>query len=332
MSVIYRALVTEEPSPNVFQRSIMELSTDDLPDNDVLIKVLYSSLNYKDALSARGHRGITRKYPHTPGIDVAGIVVCSKVSDFKEGDEVIVTGYDLGMNTPGGFGGYVKVPASWIVPKPEQINLHDAMMFGTAGFTAGICIYELQKHDIMPGSGKILVTGATGGVGALALCILAKLGYDVVASTSKLHYEEFLRKMGAKEVLRNTMILDITTRPLLSSQWLGAIENIGGGTLSSVIRSTQQHGCVCVVGNVSGDVLTTSIYPFLIRGVTLCGIDSASRPMDQRLFVWDKLAIDWKVELPGAFLNTIKLDSLDKEITKILEGKQTGRVVIEHDH
>ncbi|MBE2190299.1 MAG: YhdH/YhfP family quinone oxidoreductase [Desulfobulbaceae bacterium] len=331
-SLQYKAFYVEEVSPNTFVRSIIELPINSLPDNEVLIKVHYSSLNYKDALSAKGHKGVSKFYPHTPGIDAAGVVVESKVPEFSAGDEVIVTGYDLGMNTPGGFGQYIKVPASWIVKKPETLTLKESMILGTAGFTAGICITELQNHNVMPGMGKVLVTGATGGVGSLAVSILAKIGYEVVASTSKLHYEEFLLKMGATEVVRKNMILDLTARPLLSGQWLGVVENVGGGTLSSVIRSTQQHGCVCVVGNVGGDVLTTSVYPFILRGVTLCGIDSASRPMNLRTNIWDKLATDWKVELPQSFVNVVKLDSLSREIDKILDGKQTGRVVLEHDH
>ncbi len=331
-SVTFKALVVEEPETNKFKRSIKTRKIEDLPEGEVLIKVMYSSLNYKDALSARGHKGITRTYPHTPGIDASGIVEESKSVDFSPGDEVLVTGYDMGMNTDGGFGEYIRVPASWVVKMPENLSLQESMVYGTAGFTAGICIYELNKHGITPGRGKIMVTGATGGVGCTAVGMLAKIGYDVIASTGKTERRDFLMKLGAKEVIGRNDVFDITGRPLLSGRWIGAIDTVGGNTLSTVIRSTKHRGIVCCLGNVESDRFESSVYPFILRGITMVGIDSAERPMDIRKEIWDKISTDWKIANTNVFTRIVSLKELDGEIEKILTGGQVGRIVLKHNH
>jgi acrylyl-CoA reductase (NADPH) len=324
----FKALVTEEIEPNNFQRSIKEKSISELPEGEVLIEVHYSSLNYKDALSARGHKGITRNYPHTPGIDASGIVASSLSPEFNEGDRVLVTGYDLGMNTDGGFGQYIRVPAGWIVRLPDKISLKEAMMYGTAGFTAAICIWEITYRGITPNYGKVLVTGATGGVGSFAIAILSKIGYDVVCSTLKTDQFQYLKEIGAETIISSADVNDQSGKPLLSGRWSAVIENLGGNTLSSAIRSTKLHGAVCCLGNVTGDMLETSIYPFLLRGVTIFGIDSAEKPMDLRLKIWKKIFNEWRIEKPERMIREVGLDKLSVEIDRILAGAQIGRVIV----
>ncbi|MBX3044725.1 MAG: YhdH/YhfP family quinone oxidoreductase [Candidatus Kapabacteria bacterium] len=324
----FQALVVEEIEDGKFIRSVKEKEISSIPENHLLIKVKYSSLNYKDALSARGHKGISRNYPHTPGIDAAGIIAESKSDIFKSGDEVIVTGYDLGMNTNGGFGQYIVVPADWAVRLPKGLSLEESMIYGTAGFTAAICIYELQKHDITPEKGKILVTGATGGVGSMAVGLLANLGYEVTASTGKAEHHDFLKSLGATEIISREMIDDNSGRPLLSGKWIGAVDNVGGNTLATVIKSIGQHGCICVLGNVAGDKFTSTVYPFLLRGIILAGIDSASRPMELRKILWEKLAGDWKFHKLNDTYKIVTLDKINDEIDNILKGEQVGRVVL----
>jgi len=313
-----------------FNRKIIERSTDHLPEGDVLIQVKYSSLNYKDALSARGHKGITRQYPHTPGIDAAGIVANAKVKKFKEGDKVLVTGYDLGMNTDGGFGEYIRVPAEWIVPLPNNLSLLESMILGTAGFTAGIALFEFQRRDLFPEKGKIMVSGATGGVGSVAIAMLAKAGYNVTASTGKQDKKDFLQSLGAKEIITREDVADVIKKPLLERKWAGAIDNVGGATLNYCIKSTDFGGTVACVGLVASDKLETTVYPFLLRGVGLVGIDSADRPQALRKQIWQKLATEWKPQVLDKIYRTISLDDLSDEIEIMLAGKQTGRVIIKY--
>lgn len=328
MKSTYKALLVEEPKPNIFIRSIKDLFIDKLPKNNVLIKVLYSALNYKDALSARGHKGITRNYPHTPGVDASGIVVECQSELYHPGDEVFITGYDLGMNTYGGFGQYIRVPAEWIVKPQPNISLRDTMIYGTAGFTAGICIHELQKHDVLPDSGKILVTGATGGVGCMAVAMLAGAGYHVVASTGKMHQQEFLTNIGAKEVIHRDTLKEVSVRPLLKAEWAGAIDTVGGNTLATIIKSLKPRSPVCALGLVESDTLNITVYPFLLRGVVIIGIDSAERPMPYRLNIWNRIFSEWKIQDLEYLIKEIGLEDLDKEIDLILQGGQCGKVLV----
>jgi len=208
----YRALLVDEPSPGLFRRRVIERPLSDLPDHEVLVRVHYSSLNYKDALSANGNRGVTRRYPHTPGIDAAGVVAASRTPEFAPGDEVLVSCYDLGMNTPGGFGQYIRVPAAWVMPKPKGLGLREAMIYGTAGFTAAQCLARLVDFPVPPTAGKILVTGASGGVGSIAVALLARLGYEVAAVTGKPEQADFLRELGAQRILSREEALDTSER------------------------------------------------------------------------------------------------------------------------
>ncbi len=327
-NISFKALVTKEVEANKFERSIETRQINDLPRGDILIEVFFSTLNYKDALSARGHKGISRNYPHTPGIDASGIVAESNSSDFKVGQEVFVTGYDLGMNTAGGFAEYIRVPAAWVVPLPDKISLREAMIWGTAGFTAAISINELQRHDIIPAKGPILVTGATGGVSTLAIGMLKKAGYTVVASTGKSDQKEMLIKLGADELIDRADVDDDSNRPLLRGRWAGVLDSVGGSTLSSVIRSTKLHGAVCCFGNITGDNLETSVYPFLLRGITVIGIDSAEKEMPYRLNIWKRISEEWKFDNINDYVKEVDLEGLSDEIDVMLEGGQVGNVIV----
>ncbi len=325
----YKALWVEEQPDGSFTKSIQDLNIHDLPDHEILISVRYSALNYKDALSASGHKGITRTFPFQPGIDAAGVVVESRSKKFRTGDEVLVTGYDLGMNTYGGFGEYIRVPADWVVPRPESMTLRDTMIYGTAGFTAGICMQELERFEIKgKDNRKVLVTGATGGVGTLAVGMLAKAGYHVIASTGKKDKREMLLRLGAQEVIKREDVLDTTGKFMLKGRWDAVIDTVGGNTLSSVIRSTNPRGVICCLGLVESDDLCMKIYPFILRGVTLVGIDSAERPMDYRAKLWKRLATDWLLKDTDFFVKDVKLDELPGEIETILWGEQAGKVVV----
>ena len=323
----FKALVVAEAGEKKFTRSIEEKTLDDLPAGGVLIRVHYSSLNYKDALSATGNRGVTRKYPHTPGIDAAGVVVESADVAFKIGNQVLVTSYDLGMNTPGGYGQYIRVPADWVLPLPTGLSLRESMIFGTAGFTAGMSVSALTAR-IRPEDGEILVTGATGGVGSIAVAILAGIGYSVVAVSGKPEAHDFLTGLGALRVIGREEAIDGSGRPLLKGCWAGVIDTVGGDILATAIKTTHPSGIVTCCGNVASPDLPLTVFPFILRGVCLQGIDSQNCPMDQRQRVWEKLAGDWKIKQLEGLCREIGLEELEENIAVILQGRQRGRVVV----
>jgi len=326
----YKALITSEENKN-FVNSIETKNISDLPDNDTLIKVKYSSLNFKDALSASGNKGVTRNYPHTPGIDAAGIIEKTSGSKFKLGDEVIVTGYDMGMNTNGGFGEYIKVPQEWIVRKPDNITLSESMAYGTAGLTAGLCLRKLLAHGLKPDDGDVFVSGVTGGVGIISLMLFKKLGFSVSAITGKLDHEEFLKSLGANQVIdRNTLDLDLIS-PLQKPIYSGGIDAVGGKILSNLICSTSQRAAIACCGMVGGLSLDTSIFPFILRGLSLFGIDSAESLIDVKEEIWNNFSSNWKLENIDENIKDISLDELPSEIDKILRGEQIGRVRIAYD-
>ena len=326
----YRALITSEDN-KTFINSIEKKDITDLPDNDTLIKVKYSSLNYKDALSASGNKGVTRKYPHTPGIDAAGIIEETSGNKFKSGDEVIVTGYDMGMNTFGGFGEYIKVPQEWIVKKPDNLSLSESMAFGTAGLTAGLCLRKLLAHGLKPEDGDVFVSGVTGGVGIIALMLFKKLGFNVTAITGKLDQEEFLKNLGANQVIdRNSLDLDLIS-PLQKPIYSGGIDAVGGKILANLICSTSQRAAIACCGMVGGLSLDTSIFPFILRGLSLFGIDSAESLIDVKKEIWSNFSSSWKLEKIDENIKDISLDELPNEIEKILKGNQIGRVRIVYD-
>jgi len=327
-SETFNAMVVEAGEDKTYVRQIKKRTVDDLPDGDVLIRVQYSSLNYKDALSAIGNKGVTRSYPHTPGVDAAGTVADSRVDAFKKGDEVLVTGYDLGMNTSGGFGQYVRVPAGWVVPLPGGLSLKESMIFGTAGFTAGMGILFLTER-VKPEDGPVLVTGATGGVGSVSVAVLAKLGYTVAAVTGKTAEAAFLNGLGASQIVARADAADTSGRPLLKAQWAGVLDTVGGEILATAIKSTNPWGTVTCCGNVASPDLPLTVFPFILRGIRLIGIDSQNCPMDVRLNVWEHLAGAWKVEGLHDLCAEIGLKGLNENIDLILKGLQKGRVVVD---
>ncbi|MDR3630141.1 MAG: YhdH/YhfP family quinone oxidoreductase [Desulfocapsaceae bacterium] len=326
----FRALVVAEVRDKRYTGSIVERDIEDLPAGDVLIRVRYSSLNYKDALSAAGNRGVTRHYPHTPGIDAAGTIEESADPAWRPGDPVLVTGYDLGMNTSGGFGQYIRVPAGWVVPLPAGLSLKESMIFGTAGFTAGMSVSSLVA-SVRPEDGEILVTGASGGVGSIAVAILARLGYSVIAVSGKPESHDFLTDLGASGIIGREEAAETSARPLLNGRWAGVVDTVGGALLSTAIRSTRPFGTVTCCGNVASPDLPMTVFPFILRGVRLQGIDSQNCPMPERLQVWERLAGIWKLTQLGSLHREIGLSGISDNVALILQGRQQGRVLINLD-
>ncbi len=324
----FKALVISENEDKIFIRTIQQRSLEDLPVGEVLVKVQYSTLNYKDALSSIGNKGVTRNYPHTPGIDAAGEVVASESPDFEVGEMVFVTSYDLGMNTSGGFAEYIRVPAKWIIKLPKNLTLAESMILGTAGLTAGLCINALLNYGISSSMGKIIVTGSTGGVGTMAVAILAKLGFEVVAVTGKPEATEFLKNLGASEIINREAIDDQSNRPMLKSVYAGAVDTVGGNFLATILKSLQCNGAAACCGLVASPTLNTSVFPFILRGNALFGIDSAECAMSTRLTIWQKLATDWKPANLENITTEITLDEVPEYLDLMLKSKLMGKVLV----
>lgn len=321
----FDAFIVEETGDGRYTGSVRRARVSDLPEGDVLIRVQYSSLNYKDALSASGNRGVTRKYPHTPGIDAAGHVEESRVPELVPGDPVIVTSYDLGMNTAGGFGQYIRVPADWVVPLPGGLTLEESMILGTAGFTAAMSVEKLV--DVPVDAGPVLVTGATGGVGSMAVAILARLGYAVTAVSGK-QESEFLKTLGASEIISRQAFVENTKPPVLPAKWAAVVDTVGGEILAAAVKSAQAWGKVTCCGLVASPDLPLTVFPFILRGVSLHGIDSQHYPRAPRQALWKKLARDWKPPKLAEMATWITLDQLSPAIDKMRHGRLKGRTVI----
>lgn len=322
----FKALVVEEKD-GCFVRGIKTRLISDLPDGDLLIKVHYSSLNYKDALSASGNKGVTRKYPHTPGIDAVGTVVSTKTNKFKVKDNVIVTSYDLGMNTDGGFGEYISVPEDWVVKLPENLTMKESMTIGTAGLTAGMSVLRLVE-TIKPEDGEIIISGATGGVGALSISILKKLGYKIAAITGKETECDFLMNLGADRIILRKDFESIDNKPLLKPIFAGAIDTVGGVILENIIKTTSSMGVVTCCGNVASPKLELTVFPFILRGVSLIGIDSQNYPMSYRERIWNLLSKEWKPDNLADASTEISLMEVNDKIDLMLSGKLKGRTVL----
>lgn len=325
----FKALVVREDEEQQFHRTVEERIIAELPPGDVLIRVCFSSLNYKDALSATGNKGITKTYPHTPGIDAAGVVVASVTDLFSEGDEVICTGHDLGMNTPGGFAEYISVPNEWVLPKPDGLSLYEAMQIGTAGFTAAQCVERLISLGVRPDQGFVLVTGATGGVGSTAVALLSKLGFQVTAVTGKESEHAFLKKLGAVKILTRKQATGRVSAAMLRERWAGVVDTVGGELLAGAVKATRYGGVVTCCGNAASGDLPLTVYPFILRGVCLIGIDSASCPMIRREEIWQHLADDWRLSILDELTTRISFEQLDQYIENMLAGKTIGRIVID---
>ncbi len=324
----YQALwVTETPQ---FQQSVVERSMDDLPEGEVLIRVRYSSLNYKDALSATGNRGVTRTFPHTPGIDAAGVVEHSSVAELAAGDEVIVTGYDLGMNTYVGMAQYIRVPADWVIKRPAGLSLRESLILGTAGLTAALCVDKLLRSGLTAEGGSVLVTGATGGVGSIAIVLLKHLGFHVTAVTGKAEQTEFLRQLGAQVVIGREELTAGTDKALLKPQWAGVVDTVGGDILFNAVKSLQYGGSAACCGLTAGIDFKASVLPFILRGVNLLGVDSVELPLVNKASMWDKLSLQWKLDLES-LVKEISLKDVPNAIATMLATQQTGRTLVRID-
>jgi len=323
----YSAYYVEE-NDGEFSSSISELELHKPDDGFVQIEVSHSSLNYKDALSASGNKGVTRNYPFVPGIDAAGTIADANSSQFTDGDEVIVTGYDMGMNTPGGFGEYINVPAEWVVKKPANLSSLEAMSIGTAGITAAasvLKIYDSSKASELP----VLVSGATGGVGSVGVMLMSKLGKEVTALTGKSSSTDFLKSIGAENIIMRDEYLEAPAKALERPLFASAIDTVGGNVLSKMLPQISPHGVVACCGNVAGIEINTTVFPFILRGITLAGIDSAESPIEFKTSIWNKFADEWKLDL-SSMIKVVSKESLQQEIDLILEGGQQGRVVLQH--
>ena len=324
----YSAFYVEEIDGN-FSTSIAELELEKPNDGFVQIKVNYSSLNYKDALSASGNKGVTRNYPFVPGIDAAGVVSDSNSSQFIEGDEVIVTGYDLGMNTQGGFGEYINVPAGWIVKKPKNLSPLESMSIGTAGLTAAASVMKIQKSS-QESELPVLVSGATGGVGSISVMLISNLGKEVSALTGKAGSIDFLHSIGATNIIMREEYLEAPSKAMERPIFSSAVDTVGGNVLSKMLPQISPHGIVACCGNVAGTDVNTTVFPFILRGISLCGIDSAESPIDFKRNIWEKFANEWKLDLSTS-TKIIAKQNLQQEIDLILQGAQQGRVVLSHE-
>ena len=326
----FKAFWVEKTDDGV-AHSVIERSTDDLPEGELLVKVAYSSLNYKDAMSAKGLPGVTRNYPHTPGIDAAGVIVESTDSGFAEGDEVIVIGYDLGMNTAGGYGQYIRVPANWAVKMPAGLDVREAMIIGTAGFTAALCVDKIEQMGAQPSDGPVVVTGATGGVGSVAVALLAKLGYDVVASSGKAERDDYLKSLGAGSVISRADLSEENKRPMAAETWAHGIDTVGGEILSNVIKGLKYGGSVAICGLVASPAFSTTVLPFILRNVNVLGVDSVELPLAKKQEIWHRLATDLKPDALDKMTTEVTLDGLSDVIDSIIQGGVSGRTLVKLD-
>lgn len=324
----FKALIVEETSDGNFEKSIQERSINDLPDNDLLIEVHYSSLNYKDAMSASGNKRITKNYPHTPGIDAAGIVVSDKSGTFKEGQEVVVFGYDLGMDTPGGLGQMISIPADWAIACPEALTLKETMIYGTGGLTAALSVQKLEKMGAKPSDGAVAVTGATGGVGSISIAILDHLGYDVIAFSGKPEQSDHLKALGASEVRHRDTINEIGSKPIGRELWAHAIDTIGGDYLANLLKQTKAGGAVTSCGLAAAPEFTMTVIPFITRAVSLLGIDSVYIPLDDKKAIWQRVATDMKLPDLEQYCEEITLEQTPEYLDRFIASKTVGRYVV----
>ena len=324
----YRALLIEKSDAG-FSRSVVKRDVAELPPGDLLIDVKFSSLNFKDGLSATGNPGVTRKFPHTPGIDAAGVVLESASSQFSAGDEVIAIGFDLGMNTPGGFGQRIRIPANWAVNRPQGLTLRESMIIGTAGFTAAQCVDKLIGAGMRPDAGPVLVTGASGGVGSVAVALLTKLGYTVTAATGKAEQATYLKRLGASDIVTREALREGAERPMLKEQWGGVVDTVGGDILWGALKGLR-YGCsLAACGLVNSMEIPATVLPFILRHVNLLGIDSVQYPIDSKRRIWELLAGSWKLANLEAMAQPLTLTSLSGAIDQILAGRMVGRGLVD---
>lgn len=326
----FNAFVVAQNESGAFSGQVKSQSTTDLPEGDVLIKVKASSLNFKDALSFSGNKGVTRHFPHTPGIDAVGVIVSSDSSEFSEGQDVLVIGYDLGMNTSGGFGEYIRVPSNWVMPLPENMNANQSMSWGTAGFTSALCVDKLIAAGVTKEQGPILISGATGGVGSIAIMLLSKLGFEVHALTGKVADSEFLHSLGASKVISREEFILQAARPMLKPLYAGAIDVAGGDVLATILKTINYAGSVACCGLVASVELQTTVLPFILRGVNLLGVDSVELPLNKKKEMWLKMSNEWSLPNLLEQCQIIGKEELSHALQSILDGKVKGRFVLDH--
>ncbi|MED4238125.1 acryloyl-CoA reductase [Priestia megaterium] len=329
MEQSFSALIVDKKSEDQVEASVQEMTLNDLPEGDVLIRVHYSGVNYKDSLASIANGNIVTSYPFVPGIDLAGVVVSSDSPDFKEGDRVIATSYDIGVSHFGGYSEYARIRSEWIVPLPENLTLKEAMIIGTAGFTAALSVHRLVENHTSPSNGSVLVTGATGGVGSFAVAILSKLGYTVEASTGKSSEAAYLKELGASSIVAREDVYNGKLKALGKQKWAAAVDPVGGEPLASVLSQIQYGGSVAVSGLTAGGKVPTTVFPFILRGVNLLGIDSVYCPMLTRKEIWNRLANDFKPESFEPFIQQeISLQQLPEVLPTLLKGQARGRTIV----
>lgn len=323
----FKAFVTEETAEGEFLSSVKSKKLAELNHGDLTIKVCYSSINYKDALSVKGNKGVTRNYPHTPGIDAVGIVEKSGKSNFSVGDEVIVTGYEFGTNMDGGFAEYAQFPSEWAIRLPQGLSMREAAILGTAGLTTGLSVFYLSEQTKLE-DGPVVVSGATGGVGSLAVALLSKLGYEVTAITGKAHAYDFLHSLGAKEIRTREEFGKQTDKMLLHGEWSGGIDTTGGPLLENMLKSARLLATITTCGNVASTSLHLSSYPFIIRGVRLIGITAQNCPARTREIIWNRFAHEWSHPFRTNIAKEISMEEIPDYVDKMLVGKNQGRVIV----
>ncbi len=311
-----------------FTGSMVELDKPAIEQDHVLIKVSYSSLNYKDALAASGAKGVVRSYPFVPGIDVAGEIIETASSKFSIGDRVLATGYKIGMAVSGGFGEIVHLPSNWVIKCPDSLSNMNAMSYGTAGITAAACVKKIIDANVSKEL-PVIVSGATGGVGSISVGLLAKLGYEVHAITGKKDQNEVLSSMGASKIILRDVYMSEPVKPLDKAIYAGAVDTVGGDILSKIVSMVNNQGVVSCCGNVAGAIFTSSVFPFILRGVQLSGIDSAESSLTLKSELWNLLSDEWSLNLKDQ-TKVVPIDQIESEINKILDGNQIGRIVIKH--
>ena len=323
-----KAFLVEKTGDKEFVAEVKEIAIPKCGENEIVIKVTYSSLNYKDALSSVGNPGVTRNFPHVTGIDVAGTVYESTSSIFKVGERVLVTGYDMGMNTNGGHAEFVKIPADWVARIPDAITDKEIMTFGTAGLTAALSVNELMDNGVRPESGSILVTGATGGVGSIAVSILSKIGFTVIAISGKEEKIDYLKRIGASEVILRDTFNEEAKKPMMAEKYAGVVDTVGGEVLANALKYIKYDGVATCCGLTSSHELNTNVFPFILRGVRLIGIDSVECKLEKKQAAWEKIASKWKIDTLSNITNEITLNEVKDAYSLLLAGKAVGRYVV----
>lgn len=329
MGETFRALVLDQVDDE-FSAGFRDVPVEDLPEGDVTVAIEYSTINYKDGLVINGNVGrLVRAFPHIPGIDFAGTVESSQSDAFKPGDKVVLTGWRVGEVHWGGLGQKARVKADWLVPLPEKLSPKQAMAVGTAGFTSMLCVDALEAHGLVPGNGEVLVTGGAGGVGSVAIAILAKRGYEVVTSTGRRTEDDFLKDLGAGEIIDRADLSEAEPRPLERERWAGCVDTVAGKTISTVLAQLRYGGSIAACGLAGGNSLETTVLPFLLRGVNVLGIDSVMQPALNRARIWQRIADDLPLEKLDTLTNVISLDDVPDVAKSILKGEVRGRTVVD---